>query len=222
MTGRSAWACVALILVVFEASLVLGEGEVGGSRPVREKRAPFSSWAGKRSSEEDLSAAEMAQLVHELEDMYQLHNSAEADDVSGLSKRAPFSSWAGNRAPFSSWAGKRAPFSSWAGKRAPFSSWAGKRSVEDDDQAQLAYLHQQQPAGHRYKRSSGEIDDDTESTRVRRGAGFSAWGGKRSLTGVDDEDMGKKRIARNTNAVEEGHKVVVRPARASFSAWGGR
>ncbi len=62
MTGRSAWACVALILVVFEASLVLGEGEVGGSRPVREKRAPFSSWAGKRSSEEDLSAAEMAQV----------------------------------------------------------------------------------------------------------------------------------------------------------------
>jgi hypothetical protein len=62
MTGRSAWACVALILVVFEASLVLGEGEVGGSRPVREKRAPFSSWAGKRSSEEDLSSAEMAQV----------------------------------------------------------------------------------------------------------------------------------------------------------------
>ena len=63
------------------------------------------------------------QLVHELEDIYELHKAVEADETSGIIKRAPFSSWAGKRAPFSSWAGKRAPFSSWAGKRAPFSSW---------------------------------------------------------------------------------------------------
>ena len=113
---------------------------------------------------------------------------------------------------------------SWNGSR------AGKRSVEEDEMLpQLALLqHQQQQqlqAGHRFKRSSGEIDDDMEATRVRRGAGFSAWGGKRSLNGdlsLDSEDFGKKRIARNTNAVEEGHKVVVRPARAAFSAWGGK
>ena len=81
-------------------------------------------------------------------------------------------------------------------------------------------------AGHRFKRSSAELDIDEESegaaTRVRRGAGFSAWGGKRSLTeNVDEDDFAKKRIARNTNAVEEGHRVV-RPARAAFSAWGGK
>ena len=80
-------------------------------------------------------------------------------------------------------------------------------------------------AGHRFKRSSAELDIDEESdgtTRVRRGAGFSAWGGKRSLTeNVDDDDFAKKRIARNTNAAEDGHRVV-RPARAAFSAWGGK
>ena len=65
MTGRSSWACIALsvaFLVAFEAGRVVSEGEVGGLRPVREKRAPFSSWAGKRSSEEEMPSAEMEQV----------------------------------------------------------------------------------------------------------------------------------------------------------------
>ena len=49
--------------MIFEAGMAASEGEVGGSRPAREKRAPFSSWAGKRSSEEDLSSAEMEQVL---------------------------------------------------------------------------------------------------------------------------------------------------------------
>ena len=49
--------------MVFEAGMAACEGEVGGSRAAREKRAPFSSWAGKRSSEEDLTSAEMEQVL---------------------------------------------------------------------------------------------------------------------------------------------------------------
>ena len=108
-----------------------------------------------------------------------------------------------------------------------FSYRAGKRSAVDDDE--LMAMQQQANAGHRIKRSSAEfqLDDDSEgeagqvSNRVRRGAGFSAWGGKRSLTELNEDESSKKRVARNTNAVEEGHRVV-RPARAAFSAWGGK
>ena len=78
--------------------------------------------------------------------------------------------------------------------------------------------------GLRIKRSSAEYEPEDElesgAPRVRRGAGFSAWGGKRSLT-ENTNDVTGRRFARNTNAVEEGHKVV-RPARAAFSAWGGK
>ena len=93
----------------------------------RSRRAPFNSWAGKRSSEEYGSDVSDLGRLEGLQHFYlqQLHDAQLAND---LEKRAPFNSWAGKRAPFNSWAGKRAPFNSWAGKRAPFNSWAGKRA----------------------------------------------------------------------------------------------
>ena len=99
----------------------------------RTRRAPFNSWAGKRSSEEYGSDVSDLGRLEGLQHFYlqQLHDAQLAND---LEKRAPFNSWAGKRAPFNSWAGKRAPFNSWAGKRAPFNSWAGKRSSEESNE----------------------------------------------------------------------------------------
>jgi len=183
--------------------------------------APFSSWAGKRSLADnsevglELSAPEIRQLIYDLSNAY--HNlQSRDDDNSGyalqqphLSKRAPFSSWAGKRAPFSSWAGKRAPFSSWAGKRAPFSSWAGKRSAPSMEGAE----EEEQPMmmeSHRIKRSSGEAEDASdEVVRARRGAQFSAWGGKR-----------RRRSPNQPRSLVPVR--VLRPSRAAFSAWGGK
>jgi len=205
-----------LVLATFALSCVLSAAA-----------APFSSWAGKRSSSSladnggevaPLTAPEIRQLIYDLSNAYHTLQSREgADDYSPplpgqiphLSKRAPFSSWAGKRAPFSSWAGKRAPFSSWAGKRAPFSSWAGKRSApsmeageEEDEQPMMM-------ESHRYKRSSGEAED-TEGVQVRerRGAQFSAWGGKRRRRSPNERSLVPVR--------------VLRPSRAAFSAWGGK
>lgn len=101
----------------------------------RVRRAPFNSWAGKRSGETsfDLLSPHLRWLT--MRDYYLQHlQNAENQGInlSELIKRAPFNSWAGKRAPFNSWAGKRAPFNSWAGKRAPFNSWAGKRSSEEE------------------------------------------------------------------------------------------
>ena len=68
MTGKSVWAYFALssfcLFVLFESPLVLaGSDELGDSpRSNRERRAPFSSWAGKRSSGEELSSAELDQV----------------------------------------------------------------------------------------------------------------------------------------------------------------
>ncbi|TRY68455.1 hypothetical protein TCAL_14202 [Tigriopus californicus] len=191
--------------------------------------APFSSWAGKRSTSPQFPfpsarRPDLAQMMHELQELY---TSEYGDDSSlhqeeeylPMSKRAPFSSWAGKRAPFSSWAGKRAAFSSWAGKRAPFSSWAGKRSggtglgdrvIEDDDSEEVSN-------NRRFKRSSEEElslgSAGEPQVRSRRGANsFSAWGGKRA------------QLQRFTRDVHNDAMVpvrVMRPHRAAFSAWGG-
>jgi len=182
--------------------------------------APFSSWAGKRSDGggiaaapgQELRAAEIRQLIYDLSNAYRTLQAREEEDDDDtyapavqVNKRDPFSSWAGKRAPFSSWAGKRAPFSSWAGKRAPFSSWAGKRSAPSMEGAD----EEEQPLmmeSHRIKRSSGEEEEDAdEVVRERRGAQFSAWGGKR------------RRRSPNVRPVR-----VLRPSRAAFSAWGGK
>lgn len=179
---------------------------------VRDTRAPFSSWAGKRSlpDEVNLSTDDLAQLIHELKELYMLEKGNQVREMMeklrgdlavdmSAEKRAPFSQWAGKRAAFSSWAGKRAPFSSWAGKRAPFSSWAGKRSVSSEEEEE---------GNVRVKRSSDESD---EVHRERRQASFSPWGGKRS------------RFVRDVSKTEM--KPLRRPARSQgqvFSAWGGK
>jgi hypothetical protein len=62
MTGRSTWACLALsflVVIAFESGIVSCQDELEATR---ERRAPFSSWAGKRSSGEDLTSAEMDQV----------------------------------------------------------------------------------------------------------------------------------------------------------------
>lgn len=172
-----------------------------------DKRAPFSSWAGKRSDHQ----ADAAQLLHDLNELYMMQGGNDYEEVAPIhsAKRAPFSSWAGKRAPFSSWAGKRAPFSSWAGKRAPFSSWAGKRS------AWPAQMEEEERPDEklRYKRSSEEEADDVMDVRQRRGANsFSAWGGKRAKL---------RRFTRNVPIEGLVPVRVLRPQRAAFSAWGG-
>lgn len=209
--------------------------------------APFSSWAGKRSGgggfEGPAHQPDLAQLLHDLQELYMLQGGSPNDleylhpAAASAEKRAPFSSWAGKRAPFSSWAGKRAPFSSWAGKRAPFSSWAGKRSgangqlsgafLDDEDLAAVEAADME--AKHRIKRSSVEdeaaaaeaaiLDEDSleEHARQRRGANqFSAWGGKRNSNNNNQLRRFTRNAAPNLVSVK-----VMRPQRAAFSAWGG-
>ena len=205
------WSCVLLVclctLPSTGSSLALAPSH--GHESI--KRAPFSSWAGKRST---LTAArpDMAQLMHDLQELYLLKGgeNAEVAMMGSPAKRAPFSSWAGKRAPFSSWAGKRAPFSSWAGKRAPFSSWAGKRSSEEDWQLD----DDVEEGPRRFKRSSEEEEGLVdEHARQRRGANsFSAWGGKRTQL---------RRFTRNVPTEGMVPVRVLRPQRAAFSAWGG-
>ena len=57
---------------------------------IQDKRAAFSSWAGKRSQQRNLGFSSWAGK-----------RAAPARGMQG------FSSWAGKRAPFTSWAGKR-------------------------------------------------------------------------------------------------------------------
>merc|ERR1711892_1261560 len=104
---------------------------------------------------------------------------------------------------FSSWAGKRSgreqqAFSSWAGKRAPFNSWAGKRSGEEEMFHEPEYV--------RRKRSSAESDLSDDSSLLVPGGGRFA------------------RDLRGTQAMVklQQNEQVFRPARATFSAWGGK
>merc|ERR1712110_655768 len=142
----------------------------------RSRRAPFNSWAGKRSSEEYGSDVSDLGRLEGLQHFYlqQLHDAQLANDLE-----------------------KRAPFNSWAGKRAPFNSWAGKRSSEESNEL-LNHGDDRfgdSPYSHRVKRSSGEYteNDNDQNTHVRiaRGASgkelrrrvrsntaFSAWGGR--------------------------------------------
>ena len=191
-----AWPTVSLILV----ALVALATATNDYEP-RVRRAPFSSWAGKRSGE----APELNQLIRDLREALLANGYHPEEEISHLTtsseeKRAPFSAWAGKRAPFSSWAGKRAPFSSWAGKRAPFSHWAGKRGSSEENDIVTVVGDRV-----RVKRSS---EEDDEEQRHRRSASFSSWGGKRS---------GTKRVARKADP-----KTLRRPARSTFSAWGGK
>ena len=197
---------------------------------LRDPRASFNSWAGKRSSEEFSGSGtptfgEIAQAIDDLKELIMLRKGGEfkemvedSDDTKTLSmptqKRAAFNSWAGKRSftgsPTNPDAVKRAPFNSWAGKRASFNSWAGKRGSSElfEDTEKV-----------RFKRSSDESSSDQEGPRSRRSIGFSAWGGKRN-------GGNKRRILRQ---VPKGEKAEVnkltRPVRsqgALFSAWGGR
>lgn len=196
-----AWQASIVLVVVF-VSLAHGSYDVVEAQDL-EKRAPFSSWAGKRSGDNRVVSLRpvVAELLREIQEL----RAEELENGARFDKRAPFNSWAGK---------KRAPFSSWAGKkRAPFSSWAGKRSSEEtwDDEVLDNNVK------HRFKRSSDESgeetgDDDHGYARKRRGAGsFSAWGGKKRATSL-------RRFTRN--APIEGMRVL-RPQRAAFSAWGG-
>ncbi len=214
-------SCAALLWLALALAVCAGGSQGASLQDQLEKRAPFSSWAGKREvSSFQQHRPDLAQLLHDLQELYTIEGEEQAAGrIFSPVKRAPFSSWAGKkRAPFSSWAGKRAPFSSWAGKRAPFSSWAGKKRSsseelwddEPDEGMELA-------SGHRIKRSSaedeavgdgGDDDDSLIHARRRRGANsFSAWGGKR--------------FARNVQNSEIMPVRVMRPQRAAFSAWGG-
>merc|ERR1711981_145070 len=142
----------------------------------RSRRAPFNSWAGKRSSEEYGSDVSDLGRLEGLQHFYlqQLHDAQLANALE-----------------------KRAPFNSWAGKRAPFNSWAGKRSSEESNEL-LNHGDDRfgdSPHSHRVKRSSGEYteNDNDQNThvriargvsgkelrrRVRSNTAFSAWGGR--------------------------------------------
>merc|ERR1712088_1135147 len=132
----------------------------------RSRRAPFNSWAGKRSSEEygsdvsDLGRLEGLQHFY----LHQLHDAQLANDLE-----------------------KRAPFNSWAGKR---SSEESNELLNHGDDRFGDSSH-----SHRVKRSSGEYteneNDQNTHVRIARGASgkelrrrvrsntaFSAWGGR--------------------------------------------
>lgn len=116
-------------------------------------------------------------------------------------------------------------------KRAPFSSWGGKRSLPRDSMSELEELaHEQQEEGSRLKRkpfsawggkrSELPLHQDSETSEMaKRGVkAFSAWGGKRSAG--FDEDSFLRRYTRNVDGMIPVR--VLRPHRASFSAWGGK
>ncbi|CAB4054434.1 unnamed protein product [Lepeophtheirus salmonis] len=102
--------------------------------------------------------------------------------------------------------GTGTPFNAWGGKRkvTPFNAWAGKRSIYLDGDDEEAFK------ANRYKRASEDMTrDPNERKYAKMSIPFSAWGGKRGLL----------RFARNVNVPS---LKVMRPARAVFSAWGGK
>merc|ERR1711936_1465148 len=132
----------------------------------RTRRAPFNSWAGKRSSEEYGSDVSDLGRLEGLQHFYlqQLHDAQLANDLE-----------------------KRAPFNSWAGKRS--SEESNELLNHGDDR------FGDSPHSHRVKRSSGEYteneNDQNTHVRIARGASgkelrrrvrsntaFSAWGGR--------------------------------------------
>ncbi len=103
MTTRT--TATALLLVAVTALSALAD-----AAPSTSKRAPFSSWAGKRSSGLTLNSNEFSgsgedvdALVKELQELYlaQQQREEEAEEAAAaqaeedMVKRAPFSSWAG-------------------------------------------------------------------------------------------------------------------------------
>eukprot|EP00092_Neocalanus_flemingeri_P005899 GFUD01006349.1.p1 GENE.GFUD01006349.1~~GFUD01006349.1.p1 ORF type:complete len:199 (-),score=69.53 GFUD01006349.1:360-935(-) len=159
-------------------------------------------------SEEDLIRALMAREAAQQPGYVGDPGDADLRLMGKRARQAGFSSWAGKRGgrnqhAFSSWAGKRSgreqqAFSSWAGKRAPFNSWAGKRSGEDEVFHEPEYV--------RRKRSSEESELFEDSSELLPGGGRFA------------------RDLRGTQAQVKAHQdeMVFRPARATFSAWGGK
>merc|ERR1711936_1219070 len=132
----------------------------------RSRRAPFNSWAGKRSSEEYGSDVSDLGRLEGLQHFYlqQLHDAQLANDLE-----------------------KRAPFNSWAGKRS--SEESNELLNHGDDR------FGDSPHSHRVKRSSGEYteNENDQNThvriargtsgkelrrRVRSNTAFSAWGGR--------------------------------------------
>merc|ERR1711936_768665 len=132
----------------------------------RTRRAPFNSWAGKRSSEEYGSDVSDLGRLEGLQHFYlqQLHDAQLANDLE-----------------------KRAPFNSWAGKRS--SEESNELLNHGDDR------FGDSPHSHRVKRSSGEYteneNDQNTHVRIARGASgkelrrrvrsntaFSTWGGR--------------------------------------------
>lgn len=176
----------------------------------RFRRAPFNSWAGKRSGEIlDTTGPGLRSLMEGLQQYYlQQQQEQENEGPRHGFKRAPFNSWAGKRAPFNSWAGKRAPFNSWAGKRAPFNSWAGKRSSEEEiKDMDLLANHGDDRFGdashsHRVKRSSGEYFDE------------------RSNTANEENRNHHVRVARDASQSRHLRRRV--RSNTAFSAWGGK
>jgi len=159
-------------------------------------------------TEEDLMRALLAREAIQQPSDYLVDTDLRLLNKRGRDRQLGFSSWAGKRGgrnsqAFSSWAGKRSgreqqAFSSWAGKRAPFNAWAGKRSGEED------ILHE--PEYVRRKRSSEESEVSEDSSELVMGGGRFA------------------RDLRDSQAEVKAHTDdrVFRPARATFSAWGGK
>lgn len=177
----------------------------------RVRRAPFNSWAGKRSGSLGADSYEIPSIdLSKLNDglqQYYIQELARGLGQFSTQKRAPFNSWAGKRAPFNSWAGKRAPFNSWAGKRAPFNSWAGKRSSEEINDDDLLINHGDARFGdsmssHRVKRSSGESMDDSFNTDN------------------ENDQNTHVRIARDASPSRQLSRRV--RSNTAFSAWGGK
>jgi len=146
----------------------IGIKNMGELQETVEKRAPFSSWGGKRTN------------IDEFDEF----------DENEIPKRASFSSWGGKRAPLGIQGDKRAPLGSL--KRAPIGG-LGKRAP------------------------LGGLDQDLYLQK-RGGSSFSAWGGKRS---AELADYIKAHLAARSRRDDSPIKVI-RPARAAFSAWGGK
>ena len=146
-----------------------------------EKRAPFSSWAGKRAYPSHARNPSVAEILREYE------------ELQSMNKRAPFSSWAGKRAPFSSWAGKRSSphFNHLEDSQEVRGRY--KRSSGEDFEDDDVEMHPRQRRGansfsawggkraelRRFTRNA-PIESGLMPMRVLRPqrAAFSAWGGK--------------------------------------------
>lgn len=221
MNFQSSWAFVALAIgfcLLSDVPRVIGTDELTS---IVERRSPIEEWTDKDSNKEELSSADLDKIATDLEELSQIRRMEDFAANQELIKRTRFSSWGGKRTPFSAWGGKRSVHPRWNFKRTPsYVSSAGKYEMPNYDDL-VSDLVSQMETVERDQLNFGNED----GRRIRRGVAFSSWGGKRSSP-EEVDDSSRTRSSRNPHMSggddNKGTAKVVRPARAAFSAWGGK